>query len=60
MKDTMDNTLKKFREVIPYFEGEKYFGYIKDNMDISRISNPTEEDYERLEKYKKVLSILNP
>lgn len=56
----MDNTLKKFREVIPYFEGEKYFGYIKDNMDISRISNPTEEDYERLEKYKKVLSILNP
>lgn len=26
---------------------------LNDNMDISRIKNPTEKDYERLEKYKK-------
>jgi guanosine-3',5'-bis(diphosphate) 3'-pyrophosphohydrolase len=28
------------------------------NMDISRISNPTEKDFQRLEKYQKVLSQL--
>lgn len=28
------------------------------NMDISRIANPTEKDFQRLEKYKKVLSEL--
>jgi (p)ppGpp synthase/HD superfamily hydrolase len=26
---------------------------LQDNMDINRISNPTENDYKRLEKYKK-------
>jgi GTP diphosphokinase / guanosine-3',5'-bis(diphosphate) 3'-diphosphatase len=29
------------------------------NMDISRIANPTEKDFQRLEKYKKVLQELN-
>lgn len=28
------------------------------NMDISRIENPTALDYERLEKYKKAMDIL--
>ena len=28
------------------------------NMDISRIANPTEKDFQRLEKYQKVLSQL--
>ncbi|MFW2487982.1 GTP pyrophosphokinase [Clostridium chromiireducens] len=33
---------------------------LNDNMDISRIKNPTEKDYERLEKYKKAkYKILN-
>ena len=31
---------------------------LKHNMDISRIPNPTEKDYSRLEKYKKALQIL--
>ena len=31
---------------------------IKHNMDISRIPNPTEKDYARLEKYKKALAFL--
>ena len=29
------------------------------NMDISRIANPTEKDFQRLEKYKKVLNQLS-
>ncbi len=29
------------------------------NMDISRITNPTEKDFQRLEKYKKVLNQLS-
>ncbi|MCD8025782.1 MAG: GTP pyrophosphokinase [Clostridiales bacterium] len=32
---------------------------LKHNMDISRIPNPTEKDYVRLEKYKAALEILN-
>ncbi len=32
---------------------------LEDNMDISRISNPTEKDYQRLEKYKKAYKRLN-
>lgn len=33
---------------------------IKHNMDLSRIENPTEKDYERIEKkYKKALKLLN-
>lgn len=28
------------------------------NMDLSRLSNPTEKDYERIEKYKKAYAIL--
>ena len=33
---------------------------IEHNMDLSRIENPTEKDYERIEKkYKKALKILN-
>ncbi|MCR5794124.1 MAG: GTP pyrophosphokinase, partial [Solobacterium sp.] len=31
---------------------------LKHNMDISRISNPTEKDYARLEKYKMALQYL--
>ncbi|WP_308721962.1 HD domain-containing protein [Paenibacillus polysaccharolyticus] len=31
---------------------------IKENMNISRIMNPTEEDYNRLEKYRKALERL--
>lgn len=31
---------------------------VTDNMNISRIPNPTEKDYQRLEQYKKVLEIL--
>lgn len=31
---------------------------LKHNMDISRIPNPQEKDYARLEKYKKALSFL--
>lgn len=31
---------------------------IKENMNISRIMNPTEEDYSRLEKYRKALERL--
>ncbi|SCY79776.1 HD domain-containing protein [Paenibacillus polysaccharolyticus] len=31
---------------------------IKENMNISRIKNPTEEDYNRLEKYRKALERL--
>ncbi len=31
---------------------------ITHNMDISRIANPTERDFQRLEKYKKVLAHL--
>ncbi|MCL1853950.1 MAG: hypothetical protein FWF88_13180 [Peptococcaceae bacterium] len=32
---------------------------IKHNMDISRIPNPTEDDYARIEKYKKALAYLD-
>lgn len=31
---------------------------LQHNMDLSRISNPTKRDFERLEKYKKVLTQL--
>lgn len=31
---------------------------LEDNMDMSRITNPTEKDYRRLEKYKKAKEIL--
>ena len=31
---------------------------LKDNMDMSRIKNPTEMDFKRLEKYKKAKAIL--
>ena len=31
---------------------------MRNNMDISRISNPTTEDYTRLERYKKEYEIL--
>lgn len=31
---------------------------VKDNMDMSRIPNPTEKDYARLEEYKRVRVIL--
>lgn len=31
---------------------------LKDNMDISRIPNPTKKDYDRVEKYKKAMSEL--
>ena len=32
---------------------------LEHNMDLSRISNPTKEDYERVEKYKKAIELLN-
>jgi ribosomal protein S18 acetylase RimI-like enzyme len=32
---------------------------IADNMNLDRIPNPTQEDYERLEKYTKAIGILN-
>jgi len=32
---------------------------LKHNIDISRIPNPTEEDYNRVNQYKKALEILN-
>ena len=31
---------------------------LADNMDMSRIKEPTEKDYKRLEKYKKAKEIL--
>jgi (p)ppGpp synthase/HD superfamily hydrolase len=31
---------------------------LKDNMNISRIPNPSQEDFRRIEKYKKALAIL--
>ncbi len=31
---------------------------IRDNMDLSRIPNPTEKDHERLDKYRRALAIL--
>lgn len=31
---------------------------LKDNLDISRIKHPTSKDYERLEKYKRAISVL--
>ena len=31
---------------------------IRDNMDLSRIPNPTEKDHERLDKYRRALVIL--
>ena len=31
---------------------------LADNMDMSRIPNPTEKDFARLEKYKKAKSLL--
>ena len=33
---------------------------VKDNMDLSRISNPSQEDFNRLEEYKQVLALLEP
>lgn len=34
---------------------------VKNNMDITRIKNPTEKDYARIEKYKRALNeLLNP
>lgn len=32
---------------------------LTDNMDLSRISNPTDRDYERIEKYKRALAQLD-
>ncbi|MBU0458468.1 GTP pyrophosphokinase [Patescibacteria group bacterium] len=32
---------------------------IEDNMNTSRIEHPTQKDYERIEKYKKALQMLN-
>ena len=32
---------------------------INDNLDLSRLDNPQKEDYERIEKYKRALDILN-
>ena len=32
---------------------------LEDNMDMKRIQNPTEKDYERLEKYKKAYRVLS-
>jgi len=31
---------------------------VKDNMDLSRIESPSEEDFKRLEKYKRALGVL--
>ena len=31
---------------------------LRDNMDLSRIANPTEKDYARLEKYRGARAIL--
>ena len=31
---------------------------IRDNMDLSRIPNPTEKDHARLDKYRRALAIL--
>ena len=31
---------------------------IKHNMDISRIKNPAQKDFDRIEKYKKALAYL--
>ena len=31
---------------------------LRDNMNLSRIPNPTERDYARMEKYKKAYAIL--
>lgn len=31
---------------------------LKDNMDMTRITNPSEKDFERLEKYKKAKALL--
>jgi (p)ppGpp synthase/HD superfamily hydrolase len=32
---------------------------LRDNMDVSRITNPTDRDYERLAKYRQALSVLD-
>lgn len=32
---------------------------LRDNMDLSRIENPTEKDYERLKKYRKAVDRIN-
>ena len=32
---------------------------IENNMDLSRIKNPTQKDYDRLEKYRFALNVLN-
>jgi hypothetical protein len=32
---------------------------IEDNMDLTRITNPTEQDFSRLKRYKKSLDALN-
>lgn len=31
---------------------------LKDNMNLTRIKNPTEKDFERIKKYQKALEIL--
>lgn len=31
---------------------------LRDNMDLSRISNPTQKDYERIEKYRKASNLI--
>ena len=31
---------------------------VRDNMDLSRIANPTPKDHERIEEYRKVLALL--
>ena len=35
------------------------FKDIENNMDLSRIKNPTQKDYDRLEKYRFALNVLN-
>lgn len=57
-KDAMD-----YEEYLSYIRADRNAWHvkiadIKHNMDISRIPNPTEDDYARLEKYKKALSYL--
>ena len=32
---------------------------VQDNMDLTRIKNPSEQDFKRVEKYAKALKILN-
>ena len=32
---------------------------LKDNMDLSRIADPTEQDFSRMKRYKEALALLN-